>query len=106
MEKYMRAIVMFDVPTKTKEDIKAATKFRNLLIKRGFFMLQYSVYMRICKGISSANSSIQNLKNIVPPKGNIRALIVTEKQFDDIKLILGNYSYQEIKAKPQQLTLF
>lgn len=106
MEKFMRVIVMFDVPTKTKEEQKTATKFRNSLLKLGFFMLQYSIYMRICKGISSANSHLKKLENIVPPRGNIRVLIVTEKQFDNIKLLLGNYSYQEEKAKPVQLTLF
>ncbi|NLY04469.1 MAG: CRISPR-associated endonuclease Cas2 [Campylobacter sp.] len=102
----MRVIVMFDIPTKTKKERKSASKFRNSLIKRGFFMMQYSVYMRICKGCSSANASVDKLVDIAPPRGNIRALIITEKQFDNIKLILGDCSYQEKVSKPKQLTLF
>ncbi|EAL6685994.1 CRISPR-associated endonuclease Cas2, partial [Campylobacter coli] len=49
-DKFMRVLLMFDVPTKSKKEQKLASKFRNNLIKLGYFMLQFSVYMRICKG--------------------------------------------------------
>lgn len=102
----MRVLVMFDVPTKTKDDRKRATKFRNELIKRGFMMMQFSVYMRIVRGITSAKAHANRLKSILPPHGNIRALILTEKQFDRMIILLGNDSEQIKKSKPVQLTLF
>ena len=40
---------MFDMPTITNEDKKNYTKFRDNLIDDGFIMIQYSVYVRICK---------------------------------------------------------
>ncbi|RDU64878.1 CRISPR-associated endonuclease Cas2 [Helicobacter sp. MIT 14-3879] len=97
---------MFDMPTSTKEDRKACTQFRTKLIKEGFMMLQFSVYMRICKGVASANSHLDRLDLILPPKGHIRALILTEKQFDNMRLLLGKRSENEKANKPRQLTLF
>ncbi|WP_233709985.1 MULTISPECIES: CRISPR-associated endonuclease Cas2 [unclassified Helicobacter] len=105
-EKFMRVLVMFDIPTKTKEERKAGTKFRQRLLKEGFFMLQFSVYLRICKGIKSANTYMQKLESFVPKKGHIRAIIITEKQFDNMKILLGERSLTEKAQEPIQLTLF
>lgn len=105
-EKFMRVLVMFDMPTKTKADRKAGTKFRQTLLKEGFFMLQFSVYQRICKGIKSANTYLDRLNLYLPPKGHIRAIILTEKQFDHMRILLGERSQTEIAQKPVQLTLF
>ena len=38
--KFMRLIVMFDLPVKTKKQSKEATAFRNFLLKDGFYMVQ------------------------------------------------------------------
>lgn len=97
---------MFDVPTKTKKEQKYATKFRNELIKLGFFMMQFSVYMRICKGISSAKSVLTNVKLILPPLGNVRALIITEKQFDNMQILLGGASFNESVNDEKNVSLF
>lgn len=105
-EKFMRVLVMFDMPTLSKKDRKYYTKFRDALIKDGFIMLQYSVYMRICKGVASANNYLDKVGLIVPPKGHVRGLILTEKQFDNMRLLLGKESENERANKPRQLTLF
>ena len=97
---------MFDVPVATKDERKKATKFRNNLLKQGFFMMQFSVYMRVVRGLTAANSAVERLKKILPPKGNIRSLIITEKQFDKMQLLLGKDDEQMKKSKPKQLTLF
>jgi len=102
----MRVLVLFDMPTMSKEDRKHHAKFRARLIKEGFIMLQYSVYMRICRGISSATHYIDKIKLILPPKGHIRALMLTEKQFDNMKLLLGDRSKSEKANRPRQLSLF
>lgn len=74
MEPFMRVMVMFDIPVKTKDQIKRATNFRSQLIKRGYFMMQFSVYMRVVRGMTSARAHIERLKGILPPEGNIRLL--------------------------------
>ncbi|CAM2833342.1 CRISPR-associated endonuclease Cas2 [Helicobacter valdiviensis] len=105
-DKFMRVLLMFDMPTVTKQEQKYANKFRKNLIKLGYFMLQFSVYMRITKGIESAKNSIEAVKRELPPFGNIRALIVTEKQFDNMQLLLGNTSFNEDINQDKNLALF
>lgn len=105
-DKFMRVLLMFDVPTLTKKDRKNATKFRNNLIKLGFFMIQFSVYMRICKGSVAAQSVVARVKDILPPLGNIRSLIITEKQFDNMQILLGKPSFNENTNENKNLALF
>lgn len=105
-ENFMRVFVMFDLPTHTKQARKSYARFRKRLIYNGFSMLQYSVYMRICKGITSANNHIQKLRGILPPAGHVRAFVITEKQFDAMQILLGEPSVNEVKNAPLQLTLF
>ena len=105
-DKFMRVLLMFDVPVKSKKEQKYATKFRNALIKQGFFMMQFSVYMRICKGIVSAKSAVERVRGILPPLGNVRALIITEKQFDNMQILLGSAGFNERVNDDKNLVLF
>ena len=105
-DKFMRVLLMFYVPTKSKKEQKYATKFRNELIKQGFFMMQFSVYMRICKGISAAKSAVERVRGILPPLGNVRTLIITEKQFDNMQILLGSAGFNEKMNDDKNLVLF
>lgn len=105
-EKFMRVLIMFDMPTRTKEDRKNCSTFRKKLIEYGFIMLQYSVYVRICRGSTSANNHINKIQTTIPPKGHIRAIILTDKQFHNMKILLGKSNANEIANKPEELTLF
>ena len=40
--RYMRVIVMFDLPVTTSENIREYTRFRKYLLKSGFIMMQQS----------------------------------------------------------------
>lgn len=44
----MWILIMFDLPTETKKQRKAATDFRKSLIADGFTMFQFSIYVRNC----------------------------------------------------------
>lgn len=105
-DKFMRVLLMFDVPVKSKKEQKYATKFRNELIKQGFFMMQFSVYMKICKGVVSAKSAVERVRGILPPLGNVRALIITEKQFDNMQILLGSAGFNERMNDDKNLVLF
>ena len=50
MSKYMRMLVFFDLPVTKKEERKAAARFRSFLLKEGYYMVQFSVYSRVCNG--------------------------------------------------------
>ena len=81
---------MFDLPTATKEDKREYMCFRKGLIKMGFSMLQYSIYMRIVRNNDDAYKYVKRLQNILPPIGSVRVLQITEKQYSSMKIMLGN----------------
>ena len=106
MHKYMRILVFFDLPVKTKKERKVATQFRNFLIKDGYYMLQYSVYVRLCNGVDSVNIHKQRLQQGVPSNGSIRVLTVTEKQYDAIDILLGEKLKYEKPIEYETLSFF
>lgn len=88
--RFMRIIVMFDLPTATTEDKREYIHFRKGLIKLGFDMLQYSVYSRITRNNDDARKYINKVKSILPPVGSVRVLQVTEKQYSGMIIMLGD----------------
>lgn len=79
--RYMRLLLMFDLPTETAEERKAYRQFRKFLLDEGFIMHQYSVYSKLLLNNSANNAMIARLKEHNPKKGHISLLTVTEKQF-------------------------
>ena len=56
----MWILVLFDLPTETKKDIKEYTLFRKRLQQDGFTMFQFSIYVRNYSAVGADESS--NLK--------------------------------------------
>ncbi len=80
---------MFDMPVIEIEDRKNYSKFRNKLLDDGFIMIQYSIYVRICKNQDDVIKHISRVKTFAPPKGNVRLLEVTEKQYEQMIMLRG-----------------
>lgn len=89
--RFMRIIVMFDLPTETVEDMRNYRKFRSMLIKNGFVMMQESVYTRMVLNQTVAKSVSDTVSRNKPPKGLVQLLTVTEKQFSKMEYIVGEY---------------
>ena len=87
---FMRLIVFFDLPTKTIQEKKVYSSFRKSLLKDGYYMIQYSVYGRICNGPDSITKFLEKLNRYVPDIGSVRALSVTEKQYASISILSGD----------------
>ena len=104
-ERFMRILLFFDLPTLSKSDRRVASQFRHSLIKDGYHMLQLSVYARICKGVENAEAHIRRLRNFSPTTGSIRVLLVTEKQYEDMLIIIGNKKKVE-ELDDRQLCFF
>ena len=102
----MRLIVFFDLPTTSKAYKRAYVLFRRFLLNDGYDMLQWSVYSRVVNGFSDAETHLKRLEANLPSEGSIRCLQVSEKQFANIKLLLGTKKPQEKKVNAQQLLLF
>lgn len=92
---FMRVIVFFDLPVVTKRERKIYAKFRKWLLANGYIMLQYSVYSKIFNNRDAAKNHISKLKKNVPSKGAIRVMLVTEKQYAKMEIIVGGKSLQE-----------
>jgi CRISPR-associated protein Cas2 len=86
---------MFDLPAETGKERKAYRIFRKELIKEGFIMLQYSVYMRTCPSRDYANRLTDRIEKKAPHEGHIRLLMITEKQYEDMKIVIGSKSQTE-----------
>ncbi len=104
--KYMRALVLFDLPTDTKFNRRSATQFRNYLLNDGFTMLQYSIYSRLCPDRDNANTHLQRIKKHAPKEGSIRILMLTENQFTNMEVICGEKPSQEKHITENQMLLF
>ena len=76
-------------------DRRNATKFRNFLLKDGYNMLQLSVYTRVCRGQDGVEKHLDRVKKNLPPRGSVRALQVTERQYAKMKTLVGNRNTQE-----------
>lgn len=98
-------MVMFDLPTETKEDRRNYTQFRKKLLENGFWQIQYSVYARPCFTDETAETYEQRIKRWLPPLGQVRILMFTDKQFGRQKVF---YSKKVIDPEkpPDQLTFF
>lgn len=101
----MWMFAMFDLPVDTKEHRKEYAQFRKLLLKLGFTMLQFSVY---AKHLPSEDAAM-HLGNIVglavPPRGQVRLLTVTDRQFGKMDVYSGKKRTQTEEA-PEQFGLF
>lgn len=100
----MRMLVFFDLPVKTKTEQKKATQFRNFLLKDGYYMIQFSVYGRICNGYDSVNTHKARLSAHLPDNGSVRLLVITEKQYESIEILLGNLTTEDQPVQYEQLT--
>lgn len=95
INRYMRLILLYDLPVVTDRDKKIYNKFRNFLLDDGFYMIQYSVYVRICKNFDDVKKHITRVEINAPKKGNIRLFQLTEKQYENMYMISGNQVQEE-----------
>lgn len=102
----MRLLVLFDLPVKRKKDRQIYARFRKFLIRDGYDMIQFSVYARICNGQEALEKHVKRLKQNAPPRGSVRYLQLTEKQFTDMKVLTGEKKPKEDPRFVRQLTLF
>ena len=87
--RYMRLLLMFDMPVQTANERKAYRKFRKFLLSEGFIMHQFSVYSKLLLNGTANQAMINRLKQNNPKQGLITLLSVTEKQFSKMIYLNG-----------------
>ncbi len=96
--------VFFDLPVGTKAERRMATRFRTFLKNDGYMMLQWSVYARVCRGEEAVDKHVKRVTKNLPTKGSVRALQVTDRQYDRMRLLLGEVKKTE-SVGPAQMVL-
>ncbi len=98
-------IVLFDLPTETAAERKTYARFRKDIMKDGFTMFQFSIYLRHCASRENAEVHVKRVKKLLPEKGHIGILTITDKQFGMMEIFYG----QKLTKPPdthQQLEMF
>ena len=98
-------LVFFDLPVVKKKDRKIAARFRKDIMRNGFSMFQFSIYLRHCPSRENADVHIKRVKKLLPEKGHVGILTVTDKQFGSMELFYGTQE-TVLPSTPQQLELF
>ena len=86
----MRVIVFFDLPVKTKKDRREYSNFRKYLVKSGFMMMQESVYSKLALNTTVANGIVASVKEHKPKDGLVQMLVITEKQYSKMEMVVGS----------------
>jgi len=98
-------LVFFDLPTETKKERRIYTQFRKKIMADGFTMFQFSIYVRHCSSRENANVHIRRVKKLLPEKGHIGILTITDKQFGMMEIYFGKKVADAVPV-PQQLEMF
>ena len=101
----MWLIVMFDLPTDTRDARQSYAAFRKQLLQDGFYQVQYSVYARPCPSRENATVHVNRVERSLPPAGEVRILKITDKQFERMGIFCGKKRTKQ-GVTPGQLQLF
>lgn len=98
-------LVMFDLPTDTKKQRKAATRFREFLLNEGFERSQFSVYARFVSGKEGFDARVRKIERNLPTEGDVQILQFTDKQYENM-IRFYDQGRQNNRKKHDQLVLF
>ena len=87
---------MFDLPSREDYEKKEYRKFHSALIKNGYVMMQFSVYVKATNSHSKLDREIDKFRKVIPSSGNVRILHITENQYLNMEVILGHKNINEI----------
>lgn len=101
----MWVLTMFDLPTQTPEQRKAANQFRNDLKDFGFVLLQLSVYSLYLPTGARFDCLAKEIIASVPDEGEVRILGITDTQWQN-SIYFYNSNEEKPEEPPEQLMIF
>ena len=102
----MRILVFFDLPVKTRDQRRAANRLRNFFLGDGYHMVQYSAYARGCSGMEAVGVHKKRLAVAGPRRGAVRVLVITEKQYTHLDILLGEPTPYDAPQQDKDLMVF
>lgn len=101
----MWLFAMFDLPVDEKELRREYTQFRKALLRRGFTMLQYSVYAHYLPSEDAEEALRRHVHAALPSHGQVRIISITDRQFEKMEIYVGK-KRKAAEDPPMQLGLF
>lgn len=101
----MWLLVFYDLPVAEKVDRKIYARFHKSIRKRGYEMMQLSVYRKFVGTADRGDRELSKLVGLCPEKGCVSVLVVTEKQMGRMTTIWNGGKRHE-NTRPAQLVLF
>lgn len=103
--RFMRVLVLFDLPVLTGDQRREYARFRKFLLKSGFLMLQESVYCKLALNTTVVNGIVDQIHKNKPEEVLIQLLTVTEKQYAKMDLIVGNVKSEVLNTDERLVIL-
>jgi CRISPR-associated protein Cas2 len=103
--KAMWLFAMFDLPVDKPELRREYTQFRASLLKHGFTMLQYSVYVHYAVSEETEETLRRKVQAALPGHGQVRLVSVTDRQFGKMEVYVGR-KRAPLEDPPLQLAFF
>ena len=101
----MWLFAMFDLPVDDKDRRREYSQFRKFLLKKGFTMMQFSVYAKHLESEDATETLQSQLQKVIPPFGQVRLLAVTDRQFGKMIVFWGK-KRKPVEDPPVQISLF
>jgi len=101
----MWLFAMFDLPVDEPELRREYTQFRKSLLKEGFTMLQYSVYVHYVASEETEQVYRRRVQQSLPSHGQVRVISLTDRQFEKMEVYVGK-KRKRTEDPPHQLMLF
>lgn len=102
--RYMRVLVLFDLPVTTLTNRREYTRFRKHLIQSGFIMVQESVYSKLALNMTAATAVMSNVRKNKPEEGLVQMIAITEKQYAKMEFVTGE-SISEVIDSDERLVV-
>lgn len=104
--KKVRMILMYDLPMDDEKSVREYTRFRKRLLRQGFYQMQYSIYVKTVQNSKGFDTVVRNIQGMVPKRGNVRIIKVTEKQYEDMIFLQGRQTNHELIVSNNELVVF
>ena len=88
-------LIMYDLPMQTDDEILRYKNFGKKLIEKGYYQLQKSVYIIRSKTKEKIELAEKQLSILAPENSSIRSIILTDEQFQKMKIISGEATMGE-----------
>ena len=101
----MWLFAMYDLPMDKPELRREYAQFHKALVRQGFTMLQFSVYVHFVVSEDTEEALRKRVHISLPSHGQVRLISVTDRQFEKMEIYVGK-KRTPVEDPPLQLMLF